>query len=288
MMLARPASRRPSVPPPAAAARRVFDQRLVQAARRRVAEHVEQHAQRRAVGVVHRWHVVGRHQHAHVAAAAHGDFALAVLHRFGGVERGQRRRRLLHPRKGARHAGQGPGRIDAAGDHQRRVVRPVPGAIEALQVADRHAFHVGARADRGVAVVVPQVGGGADALSEHAGGVVLVALHLVAHHGHLAVEVLPGDEGIDHAVGLEAEQPGERVVVGGEGAVVVGAVEGGRRVGGDAALLQLAGDVAVRRRALEQQVFEQVRHAGFAVVLVHRADAVGEVDRDRWLGRVRE
>ena len=37
------------------------------------------------------------------------------------------------------------------------------------------------------------------------------------------------------------------------------------------------------RRALEQQVFEQVRHAGFAVALVPAADAVGQVDRRRRL-----
>jgi hypothetical protein len=39
----------------------------------------------------------------------------------------------------------------------------------------------------------------------------------------------------------------------------------------------------MRRRALEEQVFEQVCHAGLAVVLVPRADPVGEVDRRRRL-----
>ena len=44
----------------------------------------------------------------------------------------------------------------------------------------------------------------------------------------------------------------------------------------------------LRRRALEQQVLEQVRHAGLAVVLVRRADLVGDVDRGRRLRRVGE
>jgi hypothetical protein len=41
-------------------------------------------------------------------------------------------------------------------------------------------------------------------------------------------------------------------------------------------------------RALEQQVLQQVGHAGLAVVLVHRADQVGQVDGDRGLAGVGE
>jgi hypothetical protein len=39
-------------------------------------------------------------------------------------------------------------------------------------------------------------------------------------------------------------------------------------------------------RSLEQQVLEQVGHAGLAVVLVARSDHVGHVDRHRRLGVV--
>ena len=48
----------------------------------------------------------------------------------------------------------------------------------------------------------------------------------------------------------------------------------------DAALLQLARDVGVRGRALEQQVLQQVRHTGFAIVLVARTHQIRDVHRD--------
>ena len=68
-----------------------------------------------------------------------------------------------------------------------------------------------------------------------------------------------------------------------EGLEVVRAVEPGRAVESRAVLGQLLRDVRVLRRALEQHVLEQVRHAGFAVALVARAHHVRHVDRDRWL-----
>ncbi len=40
------------------------------------------------------------------------------------------------------------------------------------------------------------------------------------------------------------------------------------------------------RRALEYQMFEQVRHPGLAVIFVTRADQVGHVNGDRLFGRV--
>src|SRR5690606_40283558 len=93
---------------------------------------------------------------------------------------------------------------------------------------------------------------------------------------------------VDHAVGFHRQHPVEVVAAGGEGGEVVGAVLPGGGVVADAAALHLAADVAVRGRALEQQVLEQVRGAGLAVGLVHRADPVGQVDRDRGFGRVGE
>jgi hypothetical protein len=51
---------------------------------------------------------------------------------------------------------------------------------------------------------------------------------------------------------------------------------------------QLLGVVGVARRALEDEVFEQVRHAALAVVLGGRADEVGDVDGDGLLGLVGE
>ena len=44
----------------------------------------------------------------------------------------------------------------------------------------------------------------------------------------------------------------------------------------------------VLRRPLEDQVLEQMRHPGLAVVLVARADPIGHVHGDGLLGGVRE
>jgi hypothetical protein len=180
------------------------------------------------------------------------------------------------------------GGVDAARDDQGGVVRLVPLAVERLQLVDRHALHVAARADGGVAIVVPQEGGGTDALEQHAAGIVLAGLQLVADHGHLAVEVLLRNVRMDHAVGFHLQHPLQGVGVGRERGEVVGAVQPGGGVEVDAALLHLAADVGLRGRALEQQVLQQVRHAGLAVVLVHRADVVDQVHRHGGLGGIRE
>ncbi len=44
----------------------------------------------------------------------------------------------------------------------------------------------------------------------------------------------------------------------------------------------------MRWRALEQQVFKQMRHAGLTVVFVPRADQVGDVDCHRRLAGIRK
>ncbi len=135
-----------------------------------------------------------------------------------------------------------------------------------------------------LAVVLPQERGRERPLLEHVERVVLARLVLVPHHRHLRLEVLLGDEAVDHPVGLEVERPGEVRVRGGEGLEVVGAVVPGGAVGLRAVLGQLLRDVGMLRRALERQVLEQVRHPGLAVAFVPGADEIGDVDRD---GRLR-
>ena len=265
-----------------------FHQRLVQAPAGRVAQHVGQDAERRVVGVHQRGGVVGGRDQAQVADTAHGDLTLAVLGGFGGVEARQHARGLLQRAEVARHAGEHIGAVDTAGNHQGGVVRLVPLAVERLQLVDRYAFHITARTDGGVAVVVPQEGGGAEALEQHAGGIVLAGFQFVAYHGHLAVQVLPGHVRVDHAVGFHLQHPLQGVGVGREGGEVVGAVQAGGGVEVDAALLHFAADVRLRGRALEQQVLQQVGHAGLAVVLVHRTHAVDQVDGHGGLGGVGE
>ncbi|MNN06605.1 hypothetical protein D3C81_1194000 [compost metagenome] len=185
-------------------------------------------------------------------------------------------------------AGQRGGGIELARHHQHRIVGLVVAPVERAQVVDADVLDVAARADRGLAVVVPAVGGGHGLLHQHARRAVLAHFHLVAHHGHLAVEVVLGQHAVDHAVRFHAQRPVEVFVAGGKGAEVVGTVLRGGAVDAHAAPREFGRDglARQRRRALEQQVLEQVRHAGLAVVLVAAAHEVGDVDRGGGLGRV--
>jgi hypothetical protein len=126
---------------------------------------------------------------------------------------------------------------------------------------------------------VPLVGGAIIALEENAARVVLTHFHLVAHHRHLGVEIFARDEAVHHP--RRPANPGTTQVVfaGGEAGKVVGAVQPGGAIGTQAALGELRPHRAVAGRALEQQVLQQVRHAGFAVVLVLAANPIGDVDR---------
>ena len=120
-------------------------------------------------------------------------------------------------------------------------------------------------------------------------GRVLAHLELVAHDRHLAVEVLLRDERVHHAVGLEIERPAQVLVGRLEGLEVVRAIEPRAcRSAARRATVSSCGMFAVLRRALEQQVLEQVRHARLAVALVARADQVGDVHGDRGLRLVGE
>jgi hypothetical protein len=130
-------------------------------------------------------------------------------------------------------------RVEATGDDQGGVVGLIEAPIERLQARDVDVLDVAARADRALAVVVPVVHGRQRPLLQDAAGVVLAELHLVAHHGHLGVEVAPGDVAVEHRIGLPAQIPAQVVVVGGEAGVVVGAVVPGRAVGAQAAPVEL-------------------------------------------------
>ena len=169
-----------------------------------------------------------------------------------------------------------------------RVVRLVVLAVERLQPVDGHLLDIRPGTNGGVAVVVPIVRGGHDALLEHPPGTVLAPLPLVAHNGHLRFEVLCGNEGIDHAVRLEVERPLEIVIRGRKGLVVVRPVKPGSAVGKGSALGQFSGDIRVFWRSLEDQVLQQVRHPRLPIALMTGAHQVGDIDRDLLLAPVWE
>ena len=246
----------------------LLDQALVQAPRRGVAHHDGQHFHGRKVGVRRGRAVVADIEQRRAADAPQGDGALAVLHGVERVELGQLARGLLDHGEVLRHPAQHLVGIELAGNNQRGVVGLVILAVERLQARDVDVLDVGSGADGVFAVVVPVEHRRQRLLVEDAPGAVFAALHFVAHHRHLGVEIFPGNEAVDHGVGMPRQEPLQVVFVGGEAGEVIGAVEPGAAVGAQATLVELRPDVAVGRRALEDEVLEQVGHARLAIIFM--------------------
>jgi hypothetical protein len=270
----------PALAAPDGAGKAFLHQRAVQAPGGHLAEQAGEHIDRRVVGMAARRHAVQRVHDLVVADAPQGDVALAVLRRLLRIENRQLAGGLRNRPELPADELERARLLEAPGDDEQRVVGLVPGAVEGLQPVDRHLLDIRARADDRVAVVVPGEGELLHALEQHAAGVVLARLELVAHHRHLAVEIALAHERVDHPVGLHPERPLEVVAARRKRLEVVGAVVGGGAVVAPAAARELLLDVGMALGALEQEVLEQVRHAFLAVAFVARADEVHDVHGD--------
>ena len=263
-----------------------LDELLVEAPRRGVGKDRRGHGRGLPVGMQGGGQAVADHEHLRLAGTADRELALAV---GGGLDRPLLRKHALGLGDRAEELGDPAKhlvRVEPARNRQHGVVGLVVAAVEGLEVLDLDVLDVASGADRAAAVAVPVEEHGLHALEEHARRTVLAHFILVAHDGHLGVEVLAGDERVDHGVGLPAERPLHVVVRGREGDVVVRAVEPRRAVHAEAALRELGGRIWIVFRPLEHQVFEKVGHAGLAVVLVTRAHEIGHVDRGGRLAHV--
>ena len=188
-----------------------LDQRLVQAARGRVAEHVGQHVDRR------RSRDGGRRARGRRRARSGCRRRAAASPRARRPASAPRCR----GRQRARRASGSCPKCFATSASARRLVelarrRSAPRCRAGTRCGRRPAAARSARsrcrraADGRVAVVVPEVGELLHALEQHARRVVLAHLELVAHHRHLAVEVLfATTKRVHHAVGFQAERPVE-------------------------------------------------------------------------------
>jgi hypothetical protein len=219
-------------PDPAENARSLlrFDQRLVQPPGRFGGQDVAEHLDGRELGVRPARHMV-RHAHqAGIADAAQGHRALSVLRRFFGIGPVQfpprpRDRTEVLPHVLQRFFG-----VEAACDHQHRVVGLVVAAVEVPQFWQRHSFDVAAVADRRLAVVVPFVSHRGHLLQQHHRGRVLAPLEFVPHHRHLRLEILAADQTVDHAVGFQTDRELEVLVAGRQRFEVIRAVRRRRPV----------------------------------------------------------
>src|SRR5581483_3397494 len=77
-------------------------------------------------------------------------------------------------------------------------------------------------------------------------------------------------------------------VTGGKRLEIVDAIARRAAIKLGAVVLQFLGDFRVARRALEDHVLEQMRHAGFAVTFLPRTDQHGKIYRDLGLRVVRK
>ena len=230
--------------------------------------------------------VVEQTQQWRITDAVHTHLARAVLRWVARVSRFQSAGRPRDRAKRGLHQRQRRSAVKLARNHQHRVVGLVIPAVKGLQIFNAHVLHIGARANRGFAVVVPIESRCCHALPEHPAGAVLARLHLVAHHAELGLQIALRNAAIDHAVGFHLQGPAQVVIAGAEALKVVGAVVGGSAVKAHATSVELLHDVAARGRALEHQVLQQMRHAGLAIVLVAATHAVGHIDRGGGLGPI--
>ena len=135
---------------------------------------------------------------------------------------------------------------------------------------------------------MPLVSGGQHLVFQHDVGLVLGFLEFVAHDRKFLGQVLGRDLAADHAVGLQREREVQVVGAGGQLLEVVRAIPPGGAVEVGAVILQQLPHVGSAGRALEQHVFQEVRHAGLAVALQARAHEVRDVDQHGGFALVRE
>ena len=100
------------------------------------------------------------------------------------------------------------------------------------------------------------VSGGHDVLIQHAHGIVLTRLELIADDGEFFIEIGLADEGVYHAVSFQIEGPFQILVRGLEGLIVIGTVVGCRTVGASPVFRKFLRDIRVFGAAFEDHVLQ--------------------------------
>ncbi len=254
-----------------------LDELFVQPARRPVVEDGREQAQRGAVGLRIRRNVVGLDENFLPAGAPQGHFPFAVLRRLGRIQIGQDASRLGQHTEHTLNVGQRLGLIELARDDQSRIIGLIVRVVEILQALDRYVLDIRPRADGRMAVVVPDVGRLEHPLMQYGGRAVLTPLELVAHHGHLAVQVLLGNVGVQHPVGFQPQGPLDVGLRRRKGLEIIRPVFRRGGVGFGTVAGQLIRNLRMPRRALEIHVLQQVRHARLAVAFEARAHFVSHI-----------
>ena len=234
------------------------------------------------------WHVVSGHDRADFAYTSQDDRALTVLSGLFGVGRIELAIGFGDRTEILRGQFQSLCYLELARDDHHDVVGLIKATVEVLEVLDRHAFDVRSIADGRLAIVVPFESDGLNALCQDPLRAVFTVFEFVANDGELRHEVFAFDEAIDETIALELDTKLEVLFGGRERFKIVGPVDVGRAVEVRSVVAEGFGDIRESRCTLEDQVFEQVRHAGFAVAFMSRAYHYRHVDADGGAGCVGE
>ena len=262
-----------------------FDERLVQPSVGRLRDQSVQQVERRPVGVGRRRHVIrDSHRTDGLYARAARPRGSPSSGRLLGVRGIQFAGRPRYRTEVFFDEGQRLGLFEPAGHDQHHVVGLIVFLVKGLQVFDGHALDVRAVANRRLAVIVPLECRGVDPLIEDRGRIVLAAFKFISHDGHFGEQVFTLDEAVHQTIAFHSDSEFQVFVRGGHRLKVIRAIAVGGAVEAGAVIAERFGDLRVTGRAFENQVFQQVRHARFAVAFVAAADEHGHVHGD---GRAR-
>src|SRR5438128_9940171 len=144
--------------------------------------------------------VIGHDNALHLANAPESYRAFPILSRFDRVVGLKHALRLRNWAEVFGDEAERPGFIEFAGNEQDGVIGLVIVSIERLKTFDRYVLDVAARADCGLAVVVPEKCSRHDALFEHIHGRILSSLELVSYNCILALDVFLVTKKYEHVV----------------------------------------------------------------------------------------
>ncbi len=260
-----------------------FDQGLVKPAARLVGQAIFQHFQGSEIFACPSGNVIVHARHPNRTDAAQNDLPLAVLGRLFRVSLIELSPRLLERAEILHDVFERFLLIEFASDDEHRVIDLVILAIKGLEALDRHAFDIGPIANRRFAVIVPFISDCHHPLLENVLRVVLAHLELIANDGHFREQIFALHVAIDQPIRFELDAEFQVLVARGHGLVIVRSIHPCRAVETCPVIAQRSRHIRESWRAFEEHVFEQMRHAGFAIAFKSRTDKDCVVDRDERL-----
>ena len=265
-----------------------FNERLIKTSARGAREHIHRGFNSIVVRGDRRRDAVPHGNQLAFAGAADFKVPGAVRNGFHRPFRRQHARRARNLPEGFRNPGEDLRFVKLTRHRQHRVIGLIPLMVEGLKVFDGDVLDIASCPDRIASVGVPIKENALHALYHHAHGLIFPHLVFVSHHRHFGVKILFGDVGIHHGVRAPAERPAHVVVVRGEAYEVIRAVKPRGAVHAEAALREFARGIGIILASLEHQVFQKVRHPGFAVVFLTRPHEVRGVHGGRGFALIRK